>query len=376
MNVPDLEKKIGIEVYATKSKPCPAKIREMLEDFIVVEIIDPSYISKEKEENSIELYLVNKKGKDIFSFSEFMTKKIRSRIRFLGLKDKRSVSFQYCVSPEKLNLRLIGFVKKENISSLLVGNAFRIVLRDHCSSIHKAFEEVNRAVQEKTIPNFFGIQRFGIERQNHLVGKMILKGMYREAVEFLSQGGGRYERELKKAVSSGADYKRALRKIPIAIRRIFVQSYQSYIFNLTMSRAVKQGIEINRCAYGDYWFETDKTGLKITTIHGPNEPPQKGSGLLVQLVGYAYKDTGSRFDKIIREILTEEQVKPRDFYIKEMQELSCHGSLRRASIYSYKTFMLEEDYTVLKFILPKGQYATVLLRELIKPSDEELKMFV
>jgi len=59
-----------------------------------------------------------------------------------------------------------------------------------------------------------------------------------------------------------------------------------------------------------------------------------------------------------------------------MQELSCQGGLRRASLEVIKPRVKEDgrDY-VISFVLPKGQYATILLREIIKPTEEQLENF-
>jgi tRNA pseudouridine13 synthase len=62
-----------------------------------------------------------------------------------------------------------------------------------------------------------------------------------------------------------------------------------------------------------------------------------------------------------------EGVTPREFYIKEMQELSAQGGFRQAPLWC-KDFEFKGSLTV-SFKLPKGSYATTLLRELMKPED-------
>ena len=65
--------------------------------------------------------------------------------------------------------------------------------------------------------------------------------------------------------------------------------------------------------------------------------------------------------------MEEQNVRPRDFLIKEMQEMSDSGGFRQAPLccreFSYKGSL------VLSFKLPKGSYATTLLREIMKPTD-------
>jgi tRNA pseudouridine13 synthase len=87
----------------------------------------------------------------------------------------------------------------------------------------------------------------------------------------------------------------------------------------------------------------------------------------VRLAGYSFQPGKGRFELITKKIMDEENVTPRDFYIKEMQELSNQGGFRQASLccrdFSYKGSL------VLSFKLPKGSYATTLLREIMKPED-------
>ena len=57
---------------------------------------------------------------------------------------------------------------------------------------------------------------------------------------------------------------------------------------------------------------------------------------------------------------------PKDFFVKEMQEISGEGGFRHA-------VMLCRDFASspphVSFTLSRGSYATMLLREIIKPSD-------
>jgi tRNA pseudouridine13 synthase len=66
-------------------------------------------------------------------------------------------------------------------------------------------------------------------------------------------------------------------------------------------------------------------------------------------------------------MLKEENISPKDFYVKEMQELSVEGGFRQLPIL-VNDFSYSDDLLV-KFKIPVGSYATILLRELMKPND-------
>jgi tRNA pseudouridine13 synthase len=68
--------------------------------------------------------------------------------------------------------------------------------------------------------------------------------------------------------------------------------------------------------------------------------------------------------------MDDEGVSAKEFYIKEMQEGSAEGGFRPAHLLvSEPGFEVTGTDASLSFMLAKGQYATVLLREIIKPSD-------
>jgi tRNA pseudouridine13 synthase len=88
----------------------------------------------------------------------------------------------------------------------------------------------------------------------------------------------------------------------------------------------------------------------------------------IRMAGYSFQPGKGRFENITRAILHEEEIVPKDFYIKEMQELSHQGGFRQASLWC-TDFWYEQDPLRVSFKLPKGSYATTLLREIIKPND-------
>ena len=67
--------------------------------------------------------------------------------------------------------------------------------------------------------------------------------------------------------------------------------------------------------------------------------------------------------------MQDEGVMARDFYIKEMQELSSQGGFRQAPLCCSDFSVIDNSVLTLSFKLPKGSYATTLLREVMKPLD-------
>ena len=88
----------------------------------------------------------------------------------------------------------------------------------------------------------------------------------------------------------------------------------------------------------------------------------------IRMAGYTFQPGKGRFENITRDILHEEEVAAKDFYIKEIQELSQQGGFRQAPLWCMD-FSYKRDPLIVSFRLPKGSYATTLLREIIKPDD-------
>ena len=83
------------------------------------------------------------------------------------------------------------------------------------------------------------------------------------------------------------------------------------------------------------------------------------------MVGHSYFPK-TRFDFYIQKILKEEEVSIQDFFIKDFQEISIEGGFRN-SLIQCNDFAINND--IVKFNLSRGSYATIVLREILKPEN-------
>ena len=339
------------------------------------------------------VYLLKKSGIDTNHALIDIEKRYGLVLKSLGLKDANAKTEQYVYTYKKINsleeytgqkysAKRLGFVEKPISKKDMLGNYFEIRVSD-------LNEPLPSFTGTENILNFFGYQRFGSKRPiTHLVGKSIIKGDYEEALEYLLGFSSKYdseknnemrkliyerksesevidllpysmdiERNLLKQLSSDSDPKNAIRSIPLALRRFYIQAYQSFLFNKTLSLAHEFEEELSLPTTDDVCFDKNSILGKFE-----NDPKQK---LAIPLVGHSYYKK-SRFDYYIKKILDEELLTPKDFFIKDFQELSVEGGFRNASI-NYLNFKIDEN--MIKFQLSRGSYATILLREIIKPSN-------
>jgi len=302
------------------------------------------------------------------------------------------------------------------------GNTFHLTIRGVSHS--------QRVIQERTsktldvlhvlggVPNFFGHQRFGTIRPiTHLVGKaLVQKDLEKAALIFLAQPSPHehpQSREARQTLSETRDFTKAadyfprqllyerlmlshlakrpghyvgaFRRLPRRLCSILLQSYQSYLFNRFLSQRLLRGIPINEPQVGDCVVKTDSNGLPTRTyvkaslgkLEELREAVRKGiMYVAIPLIGFKQLPSEGLQGDIERAILESELVAPCDFYVSSMPEMSAPGEPRAAMtpIIDIRLETPERDELnkgkkkmLVSFTLHRGCYATIVLREFMKP---------
>jgi len=391
--IPQIDSQIGISVYSTKFPGIGGKIRVEPEDFQVSELISEKVKNSINDQNGYAVYKLKKKKIDTNHALSGIFRQKGIRLKALGLKDASAVTEQFVCSgnkgksiesfsSDKYSLEKLGFVKKPLSKKDMIGNHFKLKISE-CQNNLESFTEYDQ------ILNFYGYQRFGSKRPvTHLIGKAILQMDFNKAVDlilsFTSSYDSKENTEIREKLSDKANYEqyfdqvpvqmdierivlkemiehgepiRAIRAIPVSLRRFYIQAYQSFIFNQSLSAAFVDGENLFEAQTGDVCF--DYNGIIGKFVKGMDQH------LALPFVGYSYYKK-TRFDFQISKILEQEEITPKDFFIKEMQEASSEGGFRQAAIHC-------TDYSshgnVVEFSLSRGSFATILLREIMKPID-------
>jgi len=408
VSVPRIDSLAGIDCYCTSFAGIGGSIKQRSDGFRVVELADESLdISLSYDESHrYPLYVLEKHDIDSNHALFEIEHELHMRLRIMGIKDSKAATMQYAgmervirnppieLKSRHTRLTLRGFTKHPIGKRFLAGNKFEITIYNVRSSDLSSF-----VPQIGMVGNFYGLQRFGSERLvTHLVGREIVKRNFMQAVELLLSHttefdtqisreirgrcadpsnyrqllkmlprGMDIERQVLSALVAGRDTIAALRAIPITIRRLFVQAYQAYIFNICLSRAIMGGEDLLKPETGDLCFEMEGPATFGRIIkYDPTSMTKVVPA--IRMAGYTFQPGKGRFENITRTILHEEEVAAKDFYIKEMQELSHQGGFRQAPLWCMD-FSYKRDPLMVSFKLPKGSYATTLLREIIKPDD-------
>ena len=389
--IPKIDSDIGILTYCTDFEGVGGRIKESPDDFEVSEEVTEKTKRLITSEGDYAVYKLKKRNIDTNHALSEIFRKTGLRLKSLGLKDSFATTEQFVCSNNKgrtvdsyssgkYSLEHIGFVKKPLSKKDMIGNHFKIKILD-CKDTLSEFKD-----QEKIL-NFYGYQRFGSKRAvTHLIGKAILQRNFSEAINlilsFTSPNDSKENNELReklkdpanfsklfdemppqmdveklvvKAMIENTDPQKALKNIPLILRRFYVQAYQSFLFNQTLSNAFLENEELYAPQGSDVCYDHKDSLGKF--LKGAKQR------LAIPIVGYSYYKK-TRFDYYISKILEEEEISPKDFFIKEMQELSNEGGFRQAII-SCSSFSMNKN--IVEFTLSRGSFATILLREIMKP---------
>jgi len=183
------------------------------------------------------------------------------------------------------------------------------------------------------------------------------------------------------------DFVGAFQRLPLKLQALFVQAHQSYLFNRFLSGRINHGLPLNEAVEGDYVVAVERSGLPLTTVakivtseNLSEVNSQIKAGRLrvaLPIFGVKQKLSHGSMGQIEREILEQEEISTQNLHFNELSTVGGKGGLRTA-ITPFKDFKLENvsanaagigSQSKVSFMLLRGSYATVVLREIMKPSD-------
>ncbi len=306
----------------------------------------------------------------------------RKHFGFAGNKDKVAITTQrvgcFNVNLNKLknvkikNIVLRDFQKTNKKIKLghLWGNRFTIRVREPEVLDKSLLKKIKK--EYKIFLNYYGIQRFGEKRPiTHIVGKLILERDWENAFylycgtplpnddeksklarklvdeEDFKEAYRKYprvfiyERKMIKIYLKTNSYKEAFLALPPYLRCMFVNAYQSYLFNEIVNR---------RYEYGFNKLEGD-----ILIDNFPSAP----------LFGYKVRFASGIQGEIEREVYEEENLSKEKFKIDKFGYFQGDRREMIQKIYNLD-YSIDSNSYILRFSLKKGCYATSVLRELLR----------
>ena len=263
-----------------------------------------------------------------------------------GLKDKYAVTtqtfsvlFNERASPKEITLIIednipikVNWAKYHNNkirAGHLIGNRFTILITDPEGSFQQAQAIADR-INETGLPNFYGVQRTGKEGENIYQGWLILKKKKRL--------GNRW------------------------LRKYLLSSYQSYLCNRYLVKRIEKGL-FNKILLGDIAKKHETGGL--FWVEDPELDQQrfdsKEISFTAPMFGYKMSKPKDKSLALEEEILAEMGLDVQEFRTQRVK-----GTRRIGRMLPEITVSDPSDGIQLEFTLPKGGFATTLLREFMK----------
>ena len=229
-------------------------------------------------------------------------------------------------------MEFVGYLPDRINLGDLDGNNFMIIVRDLDKKV-----VLPKDIQ---LENYFGDQRFGNKANTHLVGKAIIKKDFKLVCELLDI----------KVLNN--DFISELRKQPRRLLRFYISSYQAFIWNRLLSDIIKN-------KKNNFVIKSNSGDLYISKVPIEN--------FKIPLISF-----DSELTDELSEILKEENISLKDFIIPQMPELTTETVYRNAFIdvkdiyYEFSNDELNKNKlkVLIKFFLPKGCYATMLISKL------------
>ncbi|MCX6666349.1 MAG: tRNA pseudouridine(13) synthase TruD [Euryarchaeota archaeon] len=384
------------------------KLKQIPADFIVEEI--PS-LEFTQDKHGHAVYLMEKQEIDTFEALRLLAKKTHVplfEIGYAGLKDKHALTKQYIslpahystpqVSIDNVKLIFVGYHHKKIKIGDLQGNRFWITARDVKQTELKQIEERAQVIPCFGVPNYFDSQRFGSVINNEFIIKHIIEKKYEQAVKIFLTSYLKSERknikdEKRKILSQWnnlnnisvrtrelaqviTEYRNtgswltAYKRIPAHLREMYVNAYQSFLWNECVKETLKTCITKEKLypveyAAGSLLFYTMLTDKEQERI--PEFFPTLSSTVIL-----------SEFDQqIVDRVITKQRITLADFDIEEATK-NFFKTRKRPIRLQPKDFIISEPQQdeinnknndhrfkiTVSFSLPQGSYATLITKRL------------
>ena len=399
--------------YLTSSLPgVGGSIKQRPEDFAVEEV--PLYTPSGRGEHTY--FEIEKTDLSTPEALERLGRGLDVEVKefgYAGLKDRKGITRQ-TISIQGVDPGKVAALSLPQITILWVkphqnklrighlrGNRFRICIRDVAPDAQQKVEPILSALVEKGVPNYFGPQRFGNRGDAQRVGRDFLKredraairrilghpsltehnpnvvrarthfmaGEWQEAQASFPTTYREERRVLGYLIKAGENYSGARKRLRHSTRKLYFTAYQSYLFNVTLAeRLERAGGDLEKLFEGDVAF-LHRNGAVFRVDDVAKEQPRAAAFEISAsgpIFGKKMPFPGGVGGEIEKGILDREGISVIDFH-QLMPKLRLEGGRRPLRVRVEDLhWRLDGSILHLEFFLPKGSYATTVLREVLK----------
>jgi len=336
----------------------------------------------------------------------------RDAIRLGGIKDRHGSTTQRisvrgltarpaALGDRNWKARFLGWSDEPISARDIRGNRFRITLRDLTEPETALISANAQEAARDGFPNYFDSQRFGSARHGRgFMGKEIFLGHREKALRLYftpsrhddrktralkscvlenwnrwekcaGLGFGEYGRVLAVLAEHRGAYHKALERIDRQFLVFVLNAYQSFLFNELLSRWLTETAAAH--------------GIPLTSLRAPFGtlelyhalPAAAAAGIkatLLPVPGHDTQVTDLRVKALLDEVLAAEEIGLSDLRVRQMTRIRVGGVERPAVTvpqdFSVSAAEPDELYpgrrkVLLSFFLPRGAYATLLVKRLL-----------
>ena len=387
------------------------KVKAAPEDFVVQE---ESRLQLSARPSPYAIFRLAKSSWDTFDLIDLLARRLgvgTADIGIGGMKDRHG-STEQMISvrglrspPERLqeanfSLSFAGWSESPVTARDIRGNRFAITLRDLTALEAELIQRNAPIAAEEGFPNYFDEQRFGSARHGAgFMGKEMFLGRREKALRLYftpskhddqktrkmkkcvienwghwaacaGMGFGEYGRVLAYLAQNHRAYHQALEKIDRRFLLFVLNAYQSFLFNELLARwlrelATDHGFALRSVKYACGAFEYFEA-----------LPPAVGENMraaILPVPGYDTEAADERIGRLLAGILAEEGIQLSDLRVRQMSRIRVGGVPRAAIVVPEELTAApaEQDElypgkqkATLRFFLPRGSYATLLIKRL------------
>ncbi len=381
-------------------------IKAIPEDFVVEEIADLPLT----ETGLFRVYRLTKKNWTTPDLMRFLAKFLSispKAIAYGGKKDKHGITTQYITIRDQrdfsleepnFSLKSVGFMRKPMSPALIVGNKFRITIRNLNSTdrILKNLEEVS----VYGFPNFFDDQRFrGTDFKLGFFADRVLRGHYNGALQIflqsqnISASDKKNRERIAQIIANWRNWEKCLELAEgLTEKRIFrTLLLRPDDFLSALEKIPREEIAMAYSAFGSHlWNELLRRLLRKLSIELEEVQAESGifyfwrklpSEVFEYLRDLKLPTPAARMnfpDELSRqlylEVLEENNLKFSTFRTRALSRVYFRSFQRRVLLYPQDLEILDtkpdelhpkKQALVLSFSLPRGAFATMLVKRIM-----------
>ena len=348
----------------------------------------------------------------------------RGAVSYAGLKDKRAVTRQYFsvhLPGRTDDAEALARIEQEQGKTLFVlwadrhgnklrrghlsGNRFVIRVRDvHPTDVLRAKQVIDQ-LAAGGVANYVGTQRFGYRENGNVIGRHLLLGEWEAALDQMLGAGHeedspglaagrkcyregdfagalerwprtlRFDRQALDALRQGADALKAIRAIDRTQRALYVSAWQSAVFNRVLDARIRAGT-FDGLLPGDLAWKHDSRAVFAVDEATAEKENGAGGRVGLQEVSPSGPMWGPRMTRASGEVGRAEEA-ALEHERMTVQQLGGAGDVgAQGARRPLRVFLKDADvsggvdehgaYVRVAFELPRGAFATMVLREMMK----------